>query len=362
MFVYPPFAFFILACAAFVFRCGFGPVGKALWTVWLLFAFSKYLCFREFFGNIFNPELPDVLLMVWDTVFVGAFLLSVISPFFFFRFRAKRFVLPAVSWGAAAVSVLCGVVVPGVKEVPLEFPDLPQTLDGYRIVQISDLHCSSALRKWRTEAVVDKVNRIGADLICLTGDYVDGYVSDRSEDMMPLKRLAAPDGVYYVNGNHEYYRDGKRWAKWFKENGMRFLVNECVFPRPGFALGGVNDPVAARYGDELPDVGKAFSCATNGEFRVLLQHRPQDALENVRRHGVDLQLSGHTHGGVAPVIRRFVANCNGGFALGVYRLEGGVLYVSPGTGQWGGILSRFFNPSEITVITLKRSIAPLRRM
>ena len=354
MFTYPPFAFFALACVTFVFRCGFRPAVKAVWVACLLLAFSKFWCFKTFWGSLSNPEIPDYLLIAWDTLFVGALVLSLISPLFIFRFPCKCFLLPFFSWTAAVASVACGVVVPGVKEVQLDFPDLPPSLDGYRIAQISDLHCSSALRGWRTAAVVDEVNRIGADLICLTGDYVDGYVADRAEDMTPLKRLSARDGVYYVTGNHEYYRDGKRWLKWFKDNGLRFLVNECVFPHPELALGGVNDPVAARYGDVVPDVRKAFSCATNGEFRVLLQHRPQDARMNIGKFGVDLQLSGHTHGGVAPLLRNVVAKSNGGFSLGVYRMEGGVLYVSPGSGQWAGILSRFFNPAEITLIMLRR--------
>lgn len=353
-FIYPPFIFFALACAAFVFRCGFRPLTKAVWTVWLLFAFSKFWCFTVFFGNTFNPELPAAVLIAWDAVFLGAVLLSLISVAFLFRFRYKGVVLPVVAWGAAAFSVYCGIAAPGVKPVEVAFPDLPPSLDGYRIAQISDLHCSAAMRGWRTAAVTERTNRLDADLVCLTGDYVDGCLSDREKDMLPLKGLKARDGVYWIAGNHEYYRDGSKWRKWFRDNGMRFLANECVFPRPQLALGGVNDPVAARYGDVAPDVGRAFAYATNGQFRVLLQHRPQGARENIGAHSVDLQLSGHTHGGVAPLIRDFIAACNGGFVLGLYRLDGGALYVSPGTGQWGGVLSRFLNPSEITLITLRR--------
>jgi predicted MPP superfamily phosphohydrolase len=135
---------------------------------------------------------------------------------------------------------------------------------------------------------------------------------------------------------------------------MRFLVNECVFPRPGLALGGVNDLIARSYRDVVPDVGRAFAAATNGEFRVLLQHRPERAEVNLRETGVDLQLSGHTHGGVAPVIRQFVSRHNAGFSRGIYRYGNSVLYVSPGAGQWAGFPVRFCNPSEITLITLAR--------
>jgi predicted MPP superfamily phosphohydrolase len=177
-------------------------------------------------------------------------------------------------------------------------------------------------------------------------------VADRNVDLLPLKNLKARDGVYYVAGNHEFYRDGVKWKKWYQENGMRFLVNECVFPRPGLALGGVNDFVARNYRRTPPDVREAFAAATNGEFRILLQHQPKEAAANIKEIGVDLQLSGHTHGGVAPIIRQLVSKHNSGFSRGVYRYGKGVLYVSPGAGQWAGFPIRFCNPSEVALFKL----------
>jgi predicted MPP superfamily phosphohydrolase len=353
IFVYAPFAFFALGCAAFVFRCGFRPVAKVLWAAWLLLACSKFFVARELGGSVFNPEFPAGLQIAWDVALLGALVLSAVSVPCFFRFRRKAVILPVFAWTVAAAGVWRGLALPGINEIELEFPGLPPSLDGYRIAQISDLHCSSAVRRWRTEGVVEKTNRIGADMICITGDSVDGFVEDRSWDLMPLKNLRARDGVYCVSGNHEYYRGWKRWIEWFGENGLKVLSNECVFPHPGLALGGVNDKAAPYYGDTAPDPGKVFAAAKGNEFRILLQHRPEEAVDNIRRYGVDLQLSGHTHGGVAPFIRSFVAKSNAGFVLGAYRIDGGVLYVSPGTGAWAGILSRFFNPSEITLITLR---------
>ena len=357
MFVYVPFAVYALLLAVFVLRCRFGVKVKIVWAAVLLLALSKHWCFMTFGSSAFNPEFPAVLVVAWDAAFVGAVVLCVLSSVLFFRFPYRDVALPFASWSVAALGVWCGVAVPGVKEVRLRFPALPSSLEGYRIVQISDLHCSSAARKWRTEAVVDAVNRLDADLVCLTGDYVDGEVRDRGDDLKPLAEISARDGVYYVTGNHEYYRDGPGWAEWFRGNGMRFLSNECVFPHKGLALGGVNDFAGPRFGAEVPDVRHAFRAATNGEFRVLLQHRPKAAADNIREVGVDLQLSGHTHGGVAPGIRRLVAGYNGGFSRGAYRIGSGVLYVSAGTGQWAGFLSRVFNPSEITLITLSRGDA-----
>lgn len=349
---YAPFAVFVLSFFTFVLRCGLRPLAKTLWSLWLLFAFSKFWCFRTFGGGSFYPEFPQALIIFWDVAYSGAVVLALLSIVFFFRFRFKAAVLAVIAWSTAATGVWNGVSVPDVHEVKLAFPHLPSSLDGYRIAQISDLHCSSAARRWRTEAVVERTNALDADLVCMTGDYVDGYVADREDDMAPLVNLRAKDGVYYVKGNHEYYRDRKKWVEWYQEKGMRFLVNECVFPRPELALGGVNDSVARSYRDVVPDVGKAFAAATNGEFRVLLQHRPEWAASNLCEAGVNLQLSGHTHGGVAPVIRELVSRHNAGYSRGIYRYGENLLYVSPGAGQWAGFPIRFCNPSEITLITL----------
>ncbi|MBR7136774.1 MAG: metallophosphoesterase [Clostridia bacterium] len=353
--VYAPFAVFALSLFVFVCRCGFRPLAKIAWMLWLLLALSKFWCFRTFGGSAFYPDFPQALIIGWDVAYSGAVVLTLLSAVFFFRFRFKALTLALASWTVAAVGVWNGVSVPRVHEMDLEFPQLPDSLDGYRIVQISDLHCSGAARRWRTEAVVEMANAQRADLICLTGDYVDGYVADRSDDMAPLKNLRAADGVYYVRGNHEYYRDRKKWMEWYRENGMRFLVNECVFPRPGLALGGVNDSVARSYRDVKPDVQKAFAAATNGQFRLLLEHRPECAVTNLCQYGVDLQLSGHTHGGVAPIIRQIVSKHNAGYSHGVYRFGERMLYVSPGAGQWAGFPVRFCNPSEIALIRLVKA-------
>ena len=354
IFTYAPFAVLVVSFLVFVLRARLKPWSKVLWFVWLAACFSKFYCFRKFGGHVFYPEFPQALIVLWDVAYSGALMLTLLAIPFFFRFRFKAVLLPLVAWTVAAVGVWNGVRVPDIHEMELAFPDLPASLEGYRIAQISDLHCSSAARKWRTEAIVKKVNSANADLICLTGDYADGYVADRNVDMLPLKDLRARDGVYYVAGNHEFYRDRVNWEKWYRENGMRFLVNECVFPRPELALGGVNDFVAKHYRRTPADVRQAFAAATNGEFRVLLQHRPEKAKSNIEEVGVDLQLSGHTHGGVAPIVRQLVSKHNRGFSRGIYRYGDGILYVSPGAGQWAGFPIRFRNPSEVAVFRLVR--------
>ena len=356
-FEYAPFVFWAIVCLTFVRRSDLRIRHQAWWMMGLLLCFSKFLCFRGFGGSSFCPELPAILIWVWDWAYSGAVILMGLSILFLLRFRRKAIILSLLAWGLSAWGLWCGLRVPAVKTVELSFENLPASLDGYRIVQLSDLHCSSAARRWRTQAIVDRVNALRPDQICLTGDNVDGHVAWSRDFLAPLGELRAKDGVFACTGNHEYYFGYHEWMTKFYSQlpSIRFLTNECVFPKSGLALAGVSDPAGVRRGlDVAPDVRGAFAAATNGEFRILLQHQPKWAEENRREVGVDLQLSGHTHGGIAPGMRQIVERCNGGFSHGVYRLGKSILYVCPGCGQWPGFPMRFFNDSEITLLTLRR--------
>jgi len=352
-FTYGPFLFWLLTGFLFVWRLDLRVRGKARWMMVLLLCFSKFLCFRKLGGNVFSPDLPEVLIWLWDWAYSGAVILLGLSVVCLFRFRWKAWFLPIMAWGLSAWGLWNGLSVPSVKEINLPFENLPASLDGYRIVQISDLHCSKAARRWRTQVIVDVVNAQKVDLICLTGDDVDGTVDCCAEYLTPIGDLKARDGVLACTGNHAYYFGYMGWMSLFYSQlkNIRFLTNECVFPHPGLAVAGVPDLTGAgRKLDAVPDVRRAFAAATNGEFRVLLQHQPKRAAENFREIGVDLQLSGHTHGGIAPGLRQVVERYNGGFVKGIYRFGKSLLYVSSGCGQWAGFPMRFFTPSEITVL------------
>jgi len=372
-FVYFPFLVFALTLPAFVLPAAralkLGTRAQALAAMFLLLCFSKFLCFGVLGGDEFNPDLPAALIWTWNWLYSGAMLLFALSAaLFFLPRRVKPFLLPALAWLLAARGVWNGIKVPDVREVEISCPGLPADLDGYRIVQIADVHVSSAALRWRTEAIVAKANAVDADLAVCTGDIVDGPPRLRRGDVEPLRGLKARDGVYFVTGNHEFYGDRDGWRAVYEAWGLRFLRNECVFPRKGLALGGVDD-VAITYfvgGAALPDVGRAFASATNGEFRVLLQHGPKFFAENAALHGVGLQLSGHTHGGVMPGLNLLVSLHNYGYVRGLYSAASGKdesarsgrLYVSPGCGQWAGFPIRFFDDPELSVITLRCAEAP----
>jgi len=361
LFIWLPFLFWLLTGAVFVRRLDLRLRHQARWMMVLLFCFAKFLCFHELGGSAFCPNLPDVLIWFWDWAYSGAVILMGLSVVCLFRFRHKAWALPLLAWGLSAWGLWNGLRVPDVKEVELVFENLPSSLDGYRIVQLSDIHCSSAARRWRTQAIVDVANAQKPDLICLTGDDVDGYVRPFGYDLLPIEELRAKDGVLACTGNHAYYFDFMSWQMGFYKHlkNIRYLTNECAFPRPGLAVAGVPDKSGyERYEDVAPDGRTAFNAATNGEFRVLLQHRPKGARVNCEEVGVNLQLSGHTHGGIAPIMRQMVKRHNGGFVLGIYKIGKSILYVNAGCGQWAGFPMRFLTPSEITVIVL-RGRAPL---
>lgn len=353
-----PLAVWVLLLVFFVRRVTGRVRLQAILAGLLLFALSKFAIFAALGENAFAPELPEKVIWFFNFLYSGAI---VLLPFAITarvcRLRGWLLLLLALpAWGISARGLWNGVKVPEIREVELAYAKLPASLDGYRIALVSDLHVSAAARRARTEAVVRKVNRLDADLVCLTGDFADGNAASVAEWLEPIRDLRAKNGVWACAGNHEYYFDRPAYRQLYAIWGVRFLNNECVFPCPELALAGVTDSAAARSGEEGPNAEKALQGVKEGAFKLLLEHRPEAARDHALTLGVDLQLSGHTHGGVMPIFDRLVSAMNGGFDRGLYRLteEERYLYVSPGTGQWAGFPIRFFNDAEITLITLRR--------
>lgn len=331
---------------------------QALVAGGLLFCLSKFAIFAALGTHAFAPELPEKVIWLFNFLYSGAIILlplAVVARVFRVRGVALLFLLP-VAWGLSARGLWNGIRIPEVKELTIAYPKLPAALEGYRIVQLSDLHVSAAARRERTKAVVARVNALNADLVCLTGDLADGPAARQAANLEPLRSLRAKDGVWASAGNHEYYFDRPAYRELYESFGLNFLDNRCVFPRPELALAGVGDVAAERWGEALPSAERAFLDVPDGAFKLLLEHRPAHARDHALSLGVNLQLSGHTHGGVMPIFDRVVAALNGGFVRGLYRLsdKGRFLYVSPGAGQWAGFPIRFFNDSEITLIRLVR--------
>ncbi len=331
----------------------------------LLFAAGlKYPFYQHFGGSFFNPDLPWPVQPVCEAVycaFILLFFLALIKDItglalrcckrrlpFSCGLRHSVFLLAALASGSW--SVFQAIRVPDVREVRADIPGLPAVLDGFTLVQLSDLHIGPLLRRDWLERVVEKVNDLHPDAIVLTGDMVDGYTGQRKDALAPLGKLQAKFGVYGIPGNHEYYYNAPAWSEAFSSMGIRMLENAHAVLPDGLVLGGVTDSAAKSFGMPGPDVDRAFAGAPAGT-RILLSHRP--SYRCTPSPGIALQLSGHTHGGHLFFLRPLIAHFNGGFVSGMYRTsQGGLLYVSSGTGLWNGFSCRLAVPSEITLLTL----------
>lgn len=251
--------------------------------------------------------------------------------------------------------------VPDVVEVDVPVDNLPRQLEGYRIVQLSDLHIGQTIRRPTVRKIVHRVELLGADLVALTGDVAEGYVRHIRRDVEPLFQLQAPDGVHYVTGNHEYYWNAPRWCEVFADRGFTVHNNDHAVVRRGGArlvVAGCTDYDAGSHiDDHASDPEGAMKGAPDHDASILLAHRPL-SVEDAARAGYDLQLSGHTHGGQYwPWI--YIAGAYHRFPAGLGKQGDTRIYVSRGTGYWGPPL-RLGSPPEITVLTLRDGAHPAR--
>jgi uncharacterized protein len=237
-------------------------------------------------------------------------------------------------------------------EVPID--DLPRALEGFTIVQISDIHVGPTIKHNYVDAIVEAVNRLEPDLIAVTGDVVDGSVAQLSAHTQPLSKLTARHGAYLVTGNHEYYSGADAWIAEFERLGLHVLLNEHVVVNHDGAqavIAGVTDYSAGHYDPAHNSDPAAALRGAPGDvlIRVLLAHQPRTA-EAAADAGFTLQLSGHTHGGQFFPWNFFV-RLQQPFTAGLARLNGLWVYTSRGTGYWGPP-KRLGAPSEITRLRL----------
>lgn len=240
-----------------------------------------------------------------------------------------------------------------IAHVEVRVPGLHPALEGFTIAQISDIHVGPTIKRDFVQAIVERVNRLQADMVAITGDIVDGSVHDLAHHTEPLAGLASRHGTYVVTGNHEYYSGVHGWVRELQRLGARVLLNEhVVLDHDGasLALAGVTDYAAHHFdASHRSDPHGAIAGAPQGALKVLLAHQPRSA-HAAAEAGYDLQLSGHTHGGQFWPWNHFV-RLQQPFTAGLKRLGAMWIYISRGTGYWGPPM-RFFIPSEITRIRL----------
>ena len=342
---------------------------------------SKFLIAYIITGKMFQePALPNFiiwsitwafgvvfilffLVIIKDLCFLITYLVNLITKKYspiqiktFFNYFTMG--ATALALLVSAFGLLSGLSSPSVKQQTIKINKLPKNLNNFSIAVLSDLHINSMTNKNDIEKIVEKTNQLNANIIVILGDVADGTTTELAEKLAPLAKCQAQNGVYGIVGNHEYYSGYHEYQKLFRNYNIKMLNNQ--FTNIGeLALIGITDKVASTKNQPAkippPSLVKATKGSETFPVKVLLAHRPEVA-NDAKRYNIDLQISGHTHGGSIILFDQIVAAFNGGFCSGLYKLDNSKLqlYVSNGTGIWSGFPFRFGHSSEITLIKLKR--------
>ncbi len=282
-----------------------------------------------------------------------------------FGFRELELIVLAASIAIAVAGyVVAAIMGPSIRQVTIPVENLPASLRGFKIAQVSDVHVGATVRRRYVDRLVRQANSVGADLIAVTGDLIDGWSDELTAHLEPLASLRAKHGVFYVTGNHEYYWDAPKLLEKVAQFGFKTLLNESVTIERGedsILVGGITDPAGQLLSeDHVPNLKQTVAAKVineNGDFaraapqvRILLSHRP-GYYEEAEQLGYHVQLSGHTHGGqffpYNYIIRFFHK-----YYRGLNRHGRLAVYVNPGSGYWA-LANRLGVRAEVTAITLE---------
>jgi len=354
---------------------------KGILFVVILAALMKYTLVGLFMprgATYLTPDLPGPILLLLEFPYITALLLFLLTlsleiPRDLFLLGCRVFrggsiiekfrrleprihlTLLVFAFSVTCLGVLNGCAMPELRKVDVPVAGLPDSADGFRIVLLADFHADRLSGGEKIRRVVETVNALEPDAVAIVGDFADGLPSGApGEFLKPLAELRTRFGSFGVTGNHEYYSDGAAWLAYFPTLNLRMLNNEHEILPCGIAFAGVTDPAAIRHGLPGPDLNATLSGIPDAVPVILLAHQPKIAKEASEK-GVSLQLSGHTHGGMIPVLKQLVALFNSGFVSGRYQVGNMVLYVSNGTGIWSGFSLRILTPAEITEIRLVKA-------
>lgn len=243
---------------------------------------------------------------------------------------------------------------PAVTATTISSSQLPRQFDGLRVALVSDLHVGPVREESFTHRVVEQVNAAQPDLVVLAGDLSDGKVEQVSQALAPLRDLRAPLGVVAVSGNHEFISgEADQWMDFWESLGIEVLRNRSLSLERGGAtisVAGVNDETATEA--DAPNVGAALAGVPTMDFTLFVAHQPKTA-ESAQGRGIDLQLSGHTHGGQLWPFR-YAVTLQQPMLDGLAQVGDVPVYATRGAGAWGPPV-RVLAPPEVPILTLRRS-------
>ena len=242
---------------------------------------------------------------------------------------------------------------PVIKKIDIKIDGLPESLKGFRMAQITDLHVGSMITGKFVKTVTRKIKELNADMLFFTGDAADGSVQSYGKHLQSLAEINPKYGKYFVTGNHEYYSDMNGWLQLIEQLGFKILVNESqniIVNDATIMITGIPDRGGGHFSSfHKTDMEKAVEGMNPSDLKILLAHQPKD-VEHALKYGFDLQLSGHTHGGQYFPFSLLVQMAHP-FIKGLHKRENTWIYINQGTGYWGPPL-RIGTEPEITEITL----------
>lgn len=334
----------------------------------------KIYIFLLFFNSFMDPNFGRYPTIVINILYMSAIFLSLFTLlrmmintlYKLVRLNKKSFIIPSSSKRYALLSIICafaigttgvlnGFASPKIQNFTIKVDNLKT--DKLTIAHLSDLHISSPTTKDELYDLVKRTNDLKADVIVITGDFVDGSVQNLDYLTKILFKLKAKYGVYGVSGNHEFYSGYKEWVDYFNQGGLKFLENQSVTLKDDNGnsivnLVGLIDLAASRYHHQGYDINQALEYTDRSVENIFLVHQPVVAID-LEPYSI-LTLSGHTHGGLVKGFDSLIAKANGGFVNGHYKLGDENIIVSPGTRIWAGMPFRLGVSATINYITLKK--------
>ncbi len=339
-----------------------GPLASRLVKATLALGFLAYPLARCFSPSRARSHVlaivPEYLGAVWIGLVFLLFAFLLLSHTITLGDTVLRPYSSAIHTGAAILALVAagagwigGHRSPRTVAVEAVIPGLPAERDGLVVVQVSDLHLGTLLGERSLRTVIDLVDAAEPDLVAVTGDLVDAELDTLRRLLPLLRQLRAPEGVFVVSGNHEYYAGIDGCRRLFNDAGYTYLENSHVEVVPGLVVAGVPDTRGCQQtGKPGADLGAALSGISNDPGIILLRHSPTGEQEAAAA-GVGLMLCGHTHGGQLWPFH-YLVRCDWPQVAGIFRVGAMTQVISRGAGRWGPPM-RLFAPSDIVRITLR---------